>query len=70
MGDDTPTGIITPTSPDTLLEDMQEIIFAKARHAVRAIRQEAVANGTAEWTVEDIDEEIRQARLARQTRKR
>ncbi len=63
--DGTPVGIITPTSPGTLLEDMQEIIFTKARHAVRAIREAAAENGTAEMTAEQIDEEIRLARKAR-----
>lgn len=65
--DGTPIGIITPTSPETLLEDMQEIVFARARHAARALREAAVENGTAEMTMEQIDEEIR---LARKSRKR
>jgi len=65
--DGTPMGIITPTSPATLLEDMQEIIFAKARHAVRAIREAAAESGTAKMTTEQVEEEIR---LTRKSRKR
>ncbi|MCK9588795.1 MAG: hypothetical protein M0Q93_05445 [Terrimicrobiaceae bacterium] len=37
--DGLPMGIITPASPATLLEDMQEIAFAKARHAVAGNRK-------------------------------
>jgi len=68
--DGLPMGIITPTSPATLLEDMQEIAFTKARHAVAGIRQAAAANGTDEMGMPEIDAEIRASRKARMPRNR
>jgi len=67
--DGLPMGIITPTSPATLLEDMQEIAFAKARHAVAGIRQSAAANGLDRMGMEEIDAEIRACRKERKARK-
>ncbi len=54
--------IITPTSPATLLEDMQEIAFAKARRALSGLRQSAAACGTDQMTMEIIDAEIQSYR--------
>lgn len=68
--DGVPVGIITATSPATLLEDMREIAFAKARHAAAQIRQSAAANGTDRMSLEVIDAEIRASRKARGARKR
>jgi len=68
--DGQPMGIITPTSPATLLEDMQEIVFAKARHAVAGIRQSAAANATDRIGMEEIDAEIRASRKQRKAIKR
>ncbi|MFZ4600241.1 MAG: hypothetical protein ACOYNN_16500 [Terrimicrobiaceae bacterium] len=68
--DGLPMGIITPTSPATLLEDMQEIVFSKARHAVAGLRQSAAAKGTDQMSMEEIDAEIRASRKARMSRKR
>lgn len=68
--DGLPMGIITPTSPATLLEDMQEIVFTKARHAVTGIRQDAASNGTAQLSMNEIDAEIRASRKAGTVRKR
>jgi hypothetical protein len=39
--DGRPRGIITPTSDQTLLEDLQDLVLARARRAVSAIRAEA-----------------------------
>lgn len=63
--DGIPMGIITPTSPETLLEDLQEIAFARARHAVRDIRASAAGNGTAALSPEAINAEIRGYRKSR-----
>jgi hypothetical protein len=60
--DGLPLGIITPTSPETLLEDMQEIVFAKARRSVRALRESAVKSGTDRLSMDEIDAEIKQLR--------
>lgn len=68
--DGLPMGIITPTSPATLLDDMQEIAFSKARHAVSGIRQAAAANGKDRMSMSDIDAEIRACRKERVARKR
>jgi hypothetical protein len=68
--DGLPMGIITPTSPETLLEDMQEISFSKARHAVAGIRQSAAANGTDGMSSGEIDAEIQACRKERKARKR
>lgn len=68
--DGQPMGIITPTSSATLVEDMQEIAFAKARHAVAGLRQSASANGTDQMSLEEIDAEIRACRKERKATKR
>ena len=44
--DGLPRGIMVPTSDVTLLEDMQELVFARARRAVRKIRSRAAEAGT------------------------
>lgn len=40
-------------------------IFVQARNAIEEMRLQSEANGNSEMTLEDINEEIRQARLAR-----
>ena len=66
--DGVPRSIMIPTSDATLLEDVQEIVFARARKAVRAIRVGAARSGTAALTDADIDREIRATRRARRRR--
>lgn len=63
--DGLPMGIITPTSPETLLEDMQEIAYARARRAVGRMRTTATGRGKAAMSFQDIDAEIRRARKSR-----
>ena len=41
----------------------------QARKVIDAMRQQSEQNGNAEMTLEDIDEEIRQARIERKSRK-
>lgn len=65
--DGVPLCILCPTSPETLVEDVSDAAFLRARRAVSQMRQDAAATGRAEMTSEDIDEEIRQVRLARQS---
>jgi len=36
--DGKPRGILTPTSDRTLLEDLQDLVFSRARRAVSALR--------------------------------
>lgn len=63
--DGVPMGIITPTSAETLLEDMREVLYAKARQAVKAMRESARETGRSELTMEEIDREVREVRKSR-----
>ena len=63
--DGLPRGIMIPTSDATLLEDIQELVFARARRAVREIRSRSRAAGTVGLTNSNIDQEIKEARRAR-----
>jgi len=60
-----PKGLLTPTSEETLLEDMQDRIRSRARRAVTEIRREAAKRGLDRLTMADIDREIAAARRAR-----
>jgi hypothetical protein len=63
--DGQPVGIITPTSAKTLLDDMQDIVFAKARNALTGLRRSAADHGLAELELQEINAEIRKARNER-----
>ena len=63
--DGVPRSIMVPTSDATLVEDIQEIVFARARKAVREIRTRAAETGAADLTLADIEQEIKAARQAR-----
>ena len=63
--DGVPRSIMVPTSDATLLEDIQELVFARARRAVREIRSQARAAGTDALTSADIEQEIKEARRTR-----
>ena len=66
--DGVPRSIMVPTSDATLVEDIQEIVFARARKAVREIRTRAAETGAGDLTLADIEREIKAARLARSQR--
>jgi len=68
--DGVPRSIMVPTSDETLLDDVQEIVFARARKAVREIRKHAAETGAAALTPADIDQEIEASRQARRQRAR
>jgi hypothetical protein len=68
--DGVPRSIMIPTSDATLLEDIQELVFARARKAVRAIRARAASTGTDGMTPQQIDREIKAARRARRNKRR
>jgi hypothetical protein len=55
-----PLGIITPTSDQTLLEDMQDLIFARSRRAVSALRRDAALRPSNSQT--EVDREIKATR--------
>jgi hypothetical protein len=63
--DGRPHSIIILTSVETRIEDVQEIIFAKARKAVREFRMRPADTGAAGLAGTDIDREIKVARRAR-----
>ena len=58
--DGKPRGIITPTSDQTLLEDMQDLIFARSRRAVSALRRDSALRPSISQT--EIDREIKATR--------
>lgn len=60
--DGRPCSIMLPTSDATMVEDVEELVFARARKAVSEIRRDALAGGTCDLSVQDIDEEIKLAR--------
>ena len=68
--DGVPRSIMIPTSDATLFEDIGEIVFARARRAVRAIRTQAPQSGAEAVTPIDIEREIRATRRARKQRAR
>jgi hypothetical protein len=68
--DGVPRSIMVPTSDATLLEDVQELVFARARKAARAIRARAAKTGADAMTGAEIDQEIKAARRARRAKGR
>jgi hypothetical protein len=68
--DGVPRSIMVPTSDATLVEDVQELVFARARKAVRAIRARASETGSAALPPSQIDGEIRAVRRARKQKTR
>ena len=68
--DGVPRSIMVPTSDATFIEDVQEIVFARARKAVREIRMRAAETGATDLTQADIEREIKAARQARKQRVR
>ena len=68
--DGVPRSIMVPTSDATFLEDVQELVFARARKAVRAIRAQAARAGTDALARADVEREIAAARRARRRKVR
>ena len=60
-----PKGLLVSTSAETVLEDVQEQVRARARRAVSAIRRDAGQGGLDRLPRTDIDQEIAAARKAR-----
>ena len=63
--DGQPVGIILPTSAATLLDDMREVAFARARRAASRIRTSAARDAVDNLSINEIDAEIRRSRRAR-----
>ena len=68
--DGVPRSIMVPTSDATLLEDVQELVFARARKAARAIRARATDTDSGSLTRADIEREITAARRSIKRRAR
>ena len=66
--DGAPRSIMIPTSGETVLDDVREIVFARASKAIREIRKHAAETGAAALTPADIDQEIAASRRARRQR--
>ncbi|NJL19209.1 MAG: hypothetical protein HC901_02665, partial [Bdellovibrionaceae bacterium] len=60
-----PEGVFLSTSGETWLEDVEEILFARARQGVARLRRAAEQSGAAQWTTAQIEEEIREVRAGR-----
>lgn len=60
-----PEGVFVSTSSETWLEDVQDIIFARARRASQQLRKHAVLKGNQALSMDEIDEEIRASRATR-----
>ena len=65
--DGRPCSLMLPTSDATLVEDVQELVFSRARRAVTEVRRQATLTGARNLTLAEIDAEIA---LARQERRR
>jgi hypothetical protein len=63
-----PRGILTPTTDETFVEDVQVQVRARARRAVSEIRREAAKRGLDRLRLSDIDREIAVVRKARRCR--
>ena len=68
--DGVPRSIMIPTSDATFFEDIGEIVFARARRAVRAMRTQASQNGSELVTPADVEQEVRAVRRVRKQRAR
>jgi antitoxin (DNA-binding transcriptional repressor) of toxin-antitoxin stability system len=60
--DGRPMAILSPTSAESLIEDLQEIAFSKARRAVRNLRAAAQGAGMDSLSLEEINHEIQAVR--------
>lgn len=60
-----PEGVFVSTSGDTWLEDIQDILFARARRATQQLRKHAVQSGNHSLSMDDIDTEIQAVRDSR-----
>ena len=60
-----PEGFFVSTSGETWLEDVQEIVFSRARRAVQEMRTSAAQSGAALLTDDQVDSLIRSTRSGR-----
>jgi hypothetical protein len=60
-----PEGVFLATSAETWLEDIQDVVFARARRATQQMRRAASQSGAAEMSMEEIITEIQADRAER-----
>lgn len=60
-----PEGVFLATSSETWLEDVQDIVFARARRATQQMRRSATQSGLGTLNMETIDAEIQAVRQDR-----
>lgn len=60
-----PEGVFFATSSETWLEDIQDVLFARARRAASAMRQSAAVSGVAALSDQAIEAEINAVRSER-----
>jgi hypothetical protein len=60
-----PEGVFFSTSGETWLEDVQEVIFARARSAATEMRKTAAQSGASSLSDEEVETEIRNSRKER-----
>lgn len=53
-----PQGVFLATSAETWLEDVQDVVFARASRATRQMRRAAAQSGAAGMSLEEITAEI------------
>ena len=60
-----PEGVFIATSPDTWLEDVQDVVYARARRATQQMRRLAAQGDLAGMELDEIEAEISAARAER-----
>lgn len=60
-----PEGVFLATSAETWLEDVQDVVFARARRATLQMRRAATQSGAAAMSMEEIIAEIHADRAER-----
>lgn len=60
-----PEGVFLATSAETWLEDVQDIVFARARRATQQLRRAAAQSGLDTMSMDEIDAEIHAYRAER-----
>lgn len=63
--DGKPRSILIPTSDETLVEDLRDCMYARASRLLGKAQIESLAKGLDSLSPDDIDREIKAARLSR-----
>ncbi len=63
--DGKPRSILLTTSDETLMEDLRDCLYSRARRDLMKTQMAAAESETSKFSMEEIDSEIRAARTAR-----